>query len=205
MDNHFDTVAKDWDKNQLHVIRTEAIAKALLSAIEITPEMTALEFGAGTGLLSFALKDHFAEITLMDSSPQMVCVMNEKLSTLNIKHLKPVFFDLGKDTYTEKTFNVIYSQMALHHVADVEKIISKFSTLLKPEGKLAIVDLYKEDGTFHDRDFTGHYGFTPEPLCETLKNLNFQHINYKECFAIEKTTEEGTTKRFPIFLLTAEK
>jgi tRNA (cmo5U34)-methyltransferase len=141
----------------------------------------------------------------MDSSIQMVCVTVEKLTTLGIHHLNPVFFDLEKEEYTDKTFDVIFSQMALHHVTDIEKIISTFSKLLNPGGKLAIADLYKEDSTFHDRNFTGHMGFDPGYLSGLLIKKGFLNVKYEQCFVIEKTSEDGVTKNFPIFLMTAEK
>ena len=77
--SEFDSKARDWDKNQLNVNRSEAIATALLTRLPITDKMTALEYGAGTGLLSFILKDRFAEITLMDNSQEMVKVAQSKI------------------------------------------------------------------------------------------------------------------------------
>jgi hypothetical protein len=42
--------------------------------------MTALKYGAGTGITSFLFKDHFKEFTMMDNSPEIVRIMNEKIS-----------------------------------------------------------------------------------------------------------------------------
>lgn len=205
MTNHFDTVAHEWDKNQIHVKRTEAIAACLLDMIEINNKCKALEFGAGTGLLSFELKDHFSEITVMDSSAGMINIIFEKIKQAGISHIHPIFFDLEKNDYTEKTFDIIFSQMALHHILNIEKIIETFSNLILPGGKIAIADLYKEDGTFHDNDFEGHKGFDPGILSEILTKHNFINVKHKQCFVIEKVIEEGEIKKFPIFLMTAEK
>jgi ubiquinone/menaquinone biosynthesis C-methylase UbiE len=59
-----------------------------LKEIPLNGEMTALEFGAGTGLLSFMLKDHLKEITLIDNSEGMVKVLNEKLISAKADNLK---------------------------------------------------------------------------------------------------------------------
>lgn len=203
MTNHFDTVAHDWDKNKIHLDRTEAIAKELLPLISSKKDGTALEFGSGTGLLSIMLKDHFSEITLMDSSSEMVRVTIEKLAEANIQHLHPLFFDLENSEYTTTTFDVIYTQMALHHTTDVEKIISKFYALLNKGGILAIADLYKEDGSFHDRDFTGHLGFDTVELMELLSKYGFTQIHQKQCYEIERGGD--TQKKYPIFLMSAVK
>ena len=78
--NEFDIKAKDWDKNQMHIERAEAIALAMLNTISIEEQMTAIEYGAGTGLLSFNLKDRFSKIILMDSSREMVRMAQQKIA-----------------------------------------------------------------------------------------------------------------------------
>lgn len=205
MNNHFDQMARDWDKNQITIKRTEAIATKLRKFIELKNEQTALEFGAGTGLLSVELKDMFSEIILMDSSSEMIKVTKEKLIEKDIHHLHPLFFDLEKEDYTAKTFDCIFSQMTLHHVSDIEKIIAEFYHLLNPGGLLAIADLYKEDGTFHERDFNGHFGFNPEDLALVFKNTGFVNISHKPCFEITKAEGPNIGKTYPLFLLTAKK
>jgi ubiquinone/menaquinone biosynthesis C-methylase UbiE len=49
--------------------------------------MKALEYGAGTGILSFLLSESFSEITLMDNSQEMVNVMHEKVISGKLKSL----------------------------------------------------------------------------------------------------------------------
>jgi tRNA (cmo5U34)-methyltransferase len=205
MTNHFDLVARDWDKNQMHLQRTEAIANELFKIIPAENNLKALEFGAGTGLLSFALLNYFSEIILMDSSLEMINTAKQKIAKTKIDHLHPVFFDLEKNEYTEKTFDYIFSQMALHHVDDIEKIFIKFFKLLNPDGQLAIADLYKEDGTFHEDNFTGHNGFDPDNLVKLLEKTGYYEISYKQCFIIRKLDINWAEKKFPIFLLTAKK
>ena len=165
MENHFDNVAHDWDKNKIHIDRTEAIAKEMLKMLELNPNMKALEFGAGTALLSFALKDYFSEIVLMDNSIEMTKISTSKVIEGKINHIKPLFFDLEKNDYINTKFDIIYTQMALHHVEDVEVILNKFYNLLNPQGVIAIADLFKEDGTFHDYNFES----TPKSRFSSLR------------------------------------
>jgi ubiquinone/menaquinone biosynthesis C-methylase UbiE len=205
MPNHFDTVAKDWDNNKMHIDRTKAIAACILETLEINKEMKALEFGAGTGLLSFALKNHFALITLMDSSEEMIKATFEKIIYAKERSLIPVFFDLEKKNYTEQKFDMVFSQMVMHHVKDIDKMFDKFYGLLNKKGKLAIADLYTEDGTFHDFKFDGHYGFDPFQLAETLMEKGFYNLRIQECYVIKRDVGEKQKKKFPVFLLTAEK
>jgi tRNA (cmo5U34)-methyltransferase len=201
--NHFDLAAKDWDKNPMHWERSEAIANLLVKEVPLKQEMKALEYGAGTAILSFMLHEHFTEITLMDSSQEMVKVMNQKIAQTNIKNLKPLLFDLEQSDYTAQKFDLVFTQMVLHHVTDIEGILNKFHQLLNPGGYLAIADLYAEDGSFHGEEFTGHKGFAPEQLAKTLEKLKFGGITHKQCYCINRVQENGKEQGYPIFLLTA--
>jgi tRNA (cmo5U34)-methyltransferase len=204
MMNHFDEAARSWDSNPINWERSEAIAYKIKQKIELKPEMTALEFGAGTGILSFLLKDSLKEIILMDNSTEMVRVMEEKVNNEKVSNLKPLCFDLVKSEY-DKTFDLIYSQMALHHIADVPQILAKFYRLLNPGGSLAIADLYSEDGSFHSFEFNGHLGFDEEELCEQLEEIGYKNIKQELCFIINRLTGLNEIKEYPVFIITAEK
>jgi tRNA (cmo5U34)-methyltransferase len=202
--SEFDDRARDWDKNQRYIDRSEAVAKAMLQTIPFKKNMKALEYGSGTALLSFALKDHFAEITLMDNSQEMTTVTAEKIADQNIQNMKPLFFDLEHQDYDGK-FDIIYNQMVMHHVKDVDSILNKFHSLLNPGGYLAIADLYAEDGSFHGEGFNGHKGFDVGELSGGLKAIGFGNIEHQKCYTIAKTDEAGNISEYPIFLLTASK
>jgi tRNA (cmo5U34)-methyltransferase len=120
--------------------------------------------GAGTGILSFLLRDKLSEITMMDSSGEMVNVMKEKVAVSGFKSLKPVLFDLEHQDFKAHKFDIIFNQMVLHHVNDVKAILKKFYSLLSPGGFLAIADLYSEDGSFHGIEANVHCGFDVKAL-----------------------------------------
>jgi len=198
--NNFDNKAREWDNDLAHMDRSIAIATELKRMIPLNPSMTALEYGAGTGILSFLLKDSFSDITLLDSSSEMVSVSEEKIEFFKANHMKALCLDLMHTDFNEK-FDVIYSQMVLHHVTDIELIFEKFFDMLQPGGYLAIADLYTEDGSFHGPDVIVHKGFEPEGLCVSLKSKGFVQTDYKTCFEIRR--ESGKT--YPIFLVCAKK
>jgi tRNA (cmo5U34)-methyltransferase len=202
--NEFDSRARNWDSNPIHWERSEAIAKAILSQIPLKSGMNALEYGAGTGILSFLLAEKFAEITLMDNSREMVQVMHEKVANTHLEHLKPLDFDLEQSDYTTQTFDCIFTQMVLHHVSEPQLLLTKFYRMLNPGGYLAIADLYQEDGSFHGDDFTGHKGFDPSVLQTQLEKTRFTNIVTQPCYAIRKTIGD-TVREFPIFLMVGSK
>ena len=200
--SEFDHRAVDWDKNLMHLRRSEVIATALMSRVTISSKMTALEFGAGTGLLSFILKDKFSAIVMIDSSKEMIKVTENKIAESGNQNLKALWIDLERDDYKGQ-FDILYSQMVLHHVDNIDLIFNKFKALIKPGGYLAIADLYKEDGSFHGDSFTGHKGFDVDLLTSQLQAKGFRDIVTKPCFAVQHENENGEFKDYPVFLLTA--
>ena len=53
-----------------------------------------MEFGCGTGLISFNLTDSFKNITLVDSSKNMIDILNDKIEKYNIQNMKAYKSDI---------------------------------------------------------------------------------------------------------------
>ena len=201
--NEFDLKAASWDQNPMHWDRSAAIAIELLKQVPVRKVMTALEYGAGTGITSFLLKDHFREITMMDSSSEMVRVMQEKIKATNSKNLKPLLFNLEKEVWKGENFDLLITQMVLHHVNDIDNIFGKFYKMINPGGYLAIADLYTEDGSFHGEGFEGHKGFDTNILADKLRKYGFGNIFSRKSFVINKKISENVMREFEVFLLVA--
>jgi len=62
-------------------------------------------------------------------------------------------FDPMHDTLPEQ-FDLLFSSMLLHHIPDTLAFFQRCHPWLKPKGYLAVADLDREDGSFH-QDHTG--------------------------------------------------
>ena len=199
--SEFDIKAAEWDKNPMHWDRSAAIAKEIIAGIPLKTSFRAMEFGAGTGILSFLLKDHLKEILLLDNSSEMIRLTNEKISASGAKNLRTKFFDLEHSDLEGEKFDLIFTQMVLHHVDDIKSVLKKFSKLLNKGGYLAIADLYPEDGSFHGPETNVHMGFDTTDLASLLKKLGFEDITSKECFTINRKVSENETRPFQVFIM----
>jgi len=201
--NEFDIKAARWDESRIHRDRAETVAREMAKEIPLNGRMNAMEYGAGTGLLSFMLKDSLGNITLIDSSEGMIRIAREKIRESGATNMTALNMDLGSSDYSEEKFDLIYTLMALHHVSDVRDIIRKFYDHLSPGGFLAIADLYQEDGSFHGEGFTGHKGFDTGVLTGLLHDEGFTGISHRTVYVIEKITSGNEKKKFKVFLMTA--
>jgi ubiquinone/menaquinone biosynthesis C-methylase UbiE len=202
---NFDERAKDWDSDPKKVHRAKTVAEAIRNAIPLTADMSALEYGCGTGLLSFALQSDLGQITLADTSLGMLNVLTEKIAAAGVTNMHPVRLDLSVDPLPAQPFDLSYSLMTLHHIDDAKGIPKKFHALLKPGGWLCVSDLDKEDGTFHTDGTTDvHLGFERSELQKWVEEAGFSGVKFSTAYEIKKDID-GVEKIFPVFLLTARK
>lgn len=201
---HFDSKARQWDENPVFVERGRKIAAALRSSVPLNPTMTALDYGCGTGLLSFPLKDELGRITLTDTSQGMLDVLAEKIAVLGAANMTPLKADLSVEAIPAGRFDVIYSAMTLHHIPDTDAILAAFHAHLNPGGWLGIADLDQEDGSFHGIEVDVHHGFDRETLAEKTRRAGFTDVGFQTVFEIEKDKPEGR-RAYPVFLMVARK
>ncbi|HPE71164.1 MAG: class I SAM-dependent methyltransferase [Candidatus Competibacteraceae bacterium] len=200
----FDAKAQEWDNDPVKLERAAAVAAAIRNRVRLSPDLSALEYGCGTGLLSFALSRELGSITLADSSAGMLAVLREKIAASGADHLRPMRLDLTVDPLPAERYDLIYTLMTLHHVSDVDRILRDFHALLRPDGALCIADLDREDGSFHGAGFDGHHGFEREALRDRLARAGFGEIQFDTCYMMRKSQGEGA-REYPVFLAVARK
>ena len=158
----------------------------------------------GTGLLSFELRGDVGPITLADSSEGMLEVLRDKIAASGATNMTPMKLDLAADPLPADRFDLVYNLMTLHHIPDTERALRSFHALLRPNGWLAICDLDKEDGSFHDPGFDGHKGFDRSVVEQKLRDLGCLDVYTVTAYELER--ERGGMKRvYPLFLLLGRK
>lgn len=199
MTDLFKEKSKDWDANQMRLELAKNISGAIVENVAIAPHMRALDFGAGTGLVTSRLAPLLQHITALDTSRSMLDKLLEKeeLKTNVTALCGDIFSGLLKET---KEFDLIVSAMALHHVEDTPKLIETFANHLKPGGTIALADLDEEDGSFHPPGTDGvfHNGINRDRLSQILLQHGFHDIKY---FPAHSITKEGA--EYTIFLVVA--
>ena len=73
----FDDYARTWDTER-RINRAKIVADKIADSVDIDRNYSAMEFGCGTGLVSFNLYDKFKRITLIDTSKGMIDILNSK-------------------------------------------------------------------------------------------------------------------------------
>lgn len=201
---NFDDKARTWDDDPMKLARALAVADGIRASVPLTPGVTGLEYGCGTGQLSFALQPYLSRIALADSSDGMLSVLQEKIAAQGIENMTPMKLDLVTDPLPEERFGIVFSLMTFHHIPDTDRILKDLFSLLIAPGYLCIADLDSEDGSFHGPTFSGHKGFDRVALARRTKEAGFQEVTFSTVFNINKPESAGQ-KDFPVFLMIARK
>lgn len=201
----FDEKAKSWDTEE-RIKRAEKTAEYLIAKFNIDNSKELFELGSGTGILAIILAETAGRITVSDSSKGMLEELNKKLEICSIKNIETLYFDIEKEEGLADRYDLIYSSMVLHHIEDIGNTAKKMYNMLKLNGKVAMIDLFKEDGTFHkDNSGIKHFGFSKEEITGYFEKAGFKNIEVIEFERMDRITEDGNKKEYPIFLLSAEK
>lgn len=200
----FDVAALTWDEKPTRVNIARSVAEGVKDLVPLGKNFKILDFGCGTGLVSFFLADSVGTIVGVDSSKGMVEVFNKKAQESQINAVA-YQMDLMREDLQNRDFDLIVSSMTFHHIKDPVAILKKLNTYLKNNGYIAVADLLKEDGTFHeDNERVEYFGFDVEEFEGYLRASGFADVHKKTIFKVEKE-REGLNREYPVFLIAGKK
>lgn len=202
----FDKEAASWDQNPGRTRLAEDIAGAIKSAVKITPDMNALDFGCGTGLLTLQIQPLVHTITGVDNSQGMLDVLESKVQALNLNNVHTQHRDLIRGDSLQGSYDLILSSMAFHHIREIGPVLYQLSQALLPGGHLCIADLDLDDGMFHsDNEGVFHSGFDRPVLRQAFMGAGLVSINDLTAASVEKPVPGCGTRLFTVFLMTGRK
>jgi len=199
----FDSAAAEWDSNPGRVALARAVVAAIRNVVKLRPDMSVMDFGAGTGLITLGLVPYVASITAVDTSSEMLRMLDQKLKVQQVRNVRTLHRDIADVSRLPVEFDLIVSSMVLHHIQDVPQVLQQLRSSLRPGGFVALADLESEDGSFHT-DPTGvyHRGFDRLQVCRWLQAAGFTATEAREAHQMVRTSSDGKNRIYPVFLVT---
>lgn len=202
MATDFDAAARTWDTPD-KVDRSARIADAIAGAIPLDPTWSALDYGCGTGLVTWHLGDRIDHVTLTDTSPGMLEVVRERAAEAPERYVV-VEHDLTQAPLPYPV-DLAYSVMALHHIGDTEAVLTNITASLHPGGWVALADLDSDPGnTYHPDDFDGHHGMDRHAIVAGLRQRGYSDIRESTAVTVTKA-KDGVDHEHDIFLVTGRR
>lgn len=209
-DTHrFDSKAAEWDASAVRAALADAVSRAIVAHMPVSPPARALEFGCGTGLVTLMVAPHCGTLVAADTSRGMLDVLGEKIAVAGIANVSPLLLDLSAPDAAKQldgSFDFVFSSMVLHHIPETAPFLGQLNAHMNPGATLAIADLDAEDGLFHD-DATEkvHFGFDRSVLTGMLQQAGFVNISFITAHVIQKKNRSGSMASYQVFLATATK
>lgn len=202
----FDKEAAAWDEHPARVQLAGDVAGAILRQVTLNADMDVLDFGCGTGLLTLQLAPLVKSITGVDSSRGMLNVLAAKVAKQDLTNVRTLLLDLEAGDTLGDEYDLIVSNMTLHHIRQVGPLLERLYKAISPGGHLCLCDLDLDDGLFHD-DNQGvfHPGFDRAVLRRAFMDAGFEDVRDTTAAEVTKPTRLGGLRRFTLFLMTGLK
>jgi ubiquinone/menaquinone biosynthesis C-methylase UbiE/DNA-binding transcriptional ArsR family regulator len=169
----FSSSAGQWDR-----VRDELFGDrfhlAALGALA-NPDWTVGDLGCGTGPVSAALAPFVAHVIAVDASAAMLQAARKRLQHLNNVDLRRG--DLEALPIDDGRLDLATIMLVLHHVPEPAEAIGEVARVLKPGGRLVVVDMLPHDREVY-RQQMGHLwlGFSEDHLREMLDGARFDAV-----------------------------
>jgi ArsR family transcriptional regulator len=172
----FSNSAESWDR-----LRTDMIGERtdLLALLELMDERwTVGDLGCGTGHIAAALAPCVARVIAVDESGPMLQVAEQRLSGLENVELRAGTIEALP--IPDAALDAATLFLVAHFITDPAKVMQEVRRVLKPGGRLLIVDLMSHDRAEYVVQL-GHVwqGFDGEQVREWLSAAGFEACRYR--------------------------
>lgn len=205
VDKDFSVAALTWDEKPQRIHLAAAISTAIKQNIPLHNKMDALEFGCGTGLVTFHLHDQLQQVTAMDNAAGMLDVLQQKAQAAGVTNVNTLLNSAAVPSIDPNSYDLIFSSMVLHHIRDIRPTLQVLVNALKPGGTIALADLDEEEGSFHDRSQgVEHHGIDRTWLRDELTRLGLHDVQETTAHTITKKRPHGE-QHYSVFMLWGQK
>ncbi|MBN3346524.1 SAM-dependent methyltransferase [Clostridium botulinum] len=202
---YFDSIAPDWN-----VIRSEYFEERLkykiLSITNIKDKIVG-DLGCGTGFVSLAVANEASIVFSIDNSINMLKELSASASKKDYKNIYPIKSSLDNLAIFDESLNVVFINMALHHIKNAKKAIAEMYRVLKKNGVVVISDVREHNGEWAKEEmFDEWLGFSKEQMTNWLEDAGFQNIEIENTnLSCKGYSSKGEYTETGIFLASAVK
>ena len=110
-----------------------------------------LEVAAGTCACGRAIAPYAASVTCLDVTPAMLGTGKMEADKKQLYNMVFVKGEAGSLPFLDESFDIVISRLAFHHFTDVQKPFSEMKRVLRPGGKLILIDMEAAQEELRDR------------------------------------------------------
>jgi ArsR family transcriptional regulator len=174
MRRYFDELAGKFGRTYVPGRSWKGISEALL---KLMPPLVIADLGAGEGTISQLMAQRAKRVIAIDNSEKMVEFGSELARTHGIGNLEYRLGDLEDVPIRSGTVDLAFLSQALHHAVHPERAVAEAWRILKPNGRIAVLDLNRHQFEEAREMYADLWlGFTELELDRYLKGAGFRNV-----------------------------
>jgi len=168
--SYFRRHAAQWDRiRKLHVA-DEAVEAAIVRALSDAPVRTLLDLGTGTGRMLELLGPQIERGLGLDLSLDMLSLARARLDRAGLRHCSVRQGDIYDLALPKDSFDAVIIHQVLHFLEDGARAIKEAARVLRPAGRLLVVDFAPHDLEFlRDEHAHRRLGFANDTVAQWMK------------------------------------
>jgi ArsR family transcriptional regulator len=144
---------------------------------ELLPPLDVVDIGCGEGYLALEAARWARHVIGIDRSDEMLERAKALAIRRQVTNVEWRKGDLSRLPLRDSAHDVALLSQSLHHASDPERAVAEAVRVLRPRGRLLVLDLKAHDQTwvrarFGDR----HLGFSHEALTNLLRSSGLTHV-----------------------------
>src|SRR5262245_48693873 len=166
---YFRRHAAEWDRiRKLHVA-DEQVEAAIVAALADRPFRSLLDLGTGTGRLLELFAPQLERGLGLDLSLGMLALARSRLDRAGLRHVSVRQGDIYDLALPKDAFDVVVIHQVLHFLDDGARAIAEAARVLRPAGRLLVVDFAPHDLEFlRDQHAHRRLGFAPDTVAQWM-------------------------------------
>jgi ubiquinone/menaquinone biosynthesis C-methylase UbiE len=162
---YFARHAAEWDRiRKLHVA-DEAVEEAIRATLADKPFRSLLDLGTGTGRMLELFGPDIERGLGLDLSLDMLALARARLDRAGLRHCSVRQGDIYDLSLPKDSFDVVIIHQVLHYLDDGARAIAEAARVLRPSGRLLVVDFAPHDLEFlRDEHAHRRLGFAAETV-----------------------------------------
>lgn len=179
----------------------------MISLLNPSPEATALDVATGGGHTALKLADYTRRVVAIDITLEMLAEAVNASRQKGVANIEFRAEDVHKLNIPDHQFDIVASRFAVHHFSEVKTALKEMCRVLKPGGKLYILDCSVIDGDEPERninqiellrDSSHVFSYSPRLWTGLLRELpvTTEHIElYKDQYELPQWFDRMETEQ----------
>jgi len=171
---YFDALAGKFGREYLPGRSWKGLAETLL---HLLPPMVIADLGAGEGTFTLLLARRAKQVIAVDNSPRMVEYGSEVAQRHGVKNVEFRLGDLESPPVNEESCDLAFFSQSLHHAEHPQRAVAAAWRLLKPGGRIVILDLNRHSFEQARELYADRWlGFSEVELDGYLRGAKFTNV-----------------------------